>query len=73
MRRYRMFMQLLGGAFGQMREGHFDNDVDALRAAHQMFQHAAGIDVWDENRRIALIRRDEKRIVRPPEAATPTN
>jgi hypothetical protein len=56
---YRFFTQRFEGGFGDLREGNFANDDEALRAAERMLEDVHAVDVWDEIRRIALIRRQE--------------
>ncbi len=59
MKRYRFFTQRSDGGFGDLREVVFANDSEALDAARRMLEQAEGVDVWDENQRVALVRSQE--------------
>lgn len=59
MKRYRIFTQTYDGSFGALREASFTDDDAALQVAKQMLSVAEAVDVWDETRRVGLLRRDE--------------
>ncbi len=55
MREYRIFLSDESGAFGHLRKIHFMDDDAALGACRRLLAHFAGIDIWQGQRRVALL------------------
>jgi hypothetical protein len=57
MREYRIFLSDESGAFGHLRKIFFMDDDAALVACRRLLGHFSGIDIWQGQRRVALLSR----------------
>jgi hypothetical protein len=62
MREYRMFLGTDAGVFGAAKRVLLLSDDVALHVARRLLNEVAGVDVWEGDRRVALLQR-------PPAAA----